>query len=101
MAVVNMDWDRIKAVDLFILFDSFKPQGGCIESVKIVVSEFGKKRLEQEAIIGPPAEIFAKGSENAEEDQTKEDYLRSSFKSSNEEEFNRDALRKYQLERLR
>ena len=47
-AVVNMDWDNIRAVDLMATFVSFVPKGGAIKSVTIYPSEFGKERMQKE-----------------------------------------------------
>jgi len=52
-AVLNMDWDKLKAVDLLALFNSFKPKDGTILSVAIYPSEFGKARMAEEDRFGP------------------------------------------------
>lgn len=43
IALMHMDWDRIRAIDIMILCNSFIPTGtGSILSVNIYPSEFGK-----------------------------------------------------------
>ncbi|KAF3790993.1 Pre-rRNA-processing protein [Nymphaea thermarum] len=58
IAMVNMDWDQIKAVDLYVLMSSFLPESGQLVSVAIYPSEFGLKSMEEEAVHGPSG-IFA------------------------------------------
>ncbi|XP_013887873.1 ESF1 homolog [Austrofundulus limnaeus] len=70
LAVCNMDWDRIRAKDLLVLFSSFVPKGGAVLSVKVYPSEFGKDRLKMEASQGPQ-ELRALPEDS--EDDTEED----------------------------
>lgn len=57
LAACNLDWNLIKAEDILILVNSFKPSGGKIESVSIYLSDFGKERLEEENKYGPRLNI--------------------------------------------
>ncbi|KAM8919990.1 ESF1 homolog isoform 1-T2 [Lycaon pictus] len=83
LAVCNMDWDRLKAKDLLALFNSFKPKGGVIFSVKIYPSEFGKERMKEEQVQGP-VELLSIPEDAPEKDWT-----------------SREKLRDYQFKRLR
>ncbi|XP_044749021.1 ESF1 homolog [Coccinella septempunctata] len=88
LAICNMDWDRITAVDIMVLLNSFLPPGGVIESVKIYVSEFGKKRLVEEDISGPPELRETKLDDEDEETEEGSKY-------------HMEKLRQYQLNRLK
>lgn len=75
IAVMNCDWNIVKAVDLLCVFRSFHPS---VEKVSIYPSEFGKQRLAQEAEKGPLVEG------NAED-----------------EEIDQEKLREYEIEQLK
>lgn len=116
-AVVNMDWDHIKSMDLMALFSSFVPVGGRIEKVSIYPSEFGKERMQREEVEGPPREIFTKGQDSDDEDDedsgfdteddedgaedSDEEVKKELLQEGNDQDFDSDALRTYQLDRLR
>lgn len=89
LAACNMDWDRIRAVDLMVLFNSFLPPNGCIESVKIYPSEFGKQRMQEEEIKGPIELVEAKNEDEADE---------GGEEGAN---YHMEKLRLYQLNRLK
>ncbi|XP_042441795.1 pre-rRNA-processing protein esf1-like [Zingiber officinale] len=83
LAVVNMDWDHIKAVDLYVVMSSCLPKGGQVLSVSIYPSEFGLKCMEIEAVSGPFALI---DSGNSDEDDS---------------DIDNEKLRTYELNKLR
>ncbi|KAJ6575055.1 hypothetical protein B0H19DRAFT_1021865 [Mycena capillaripes] len=123
LAAVNLDWDHVRAMHLFKICSSLvspsatslvraprkktseqAPNGvpshpirGKVLSVRIYPSEFGKERLAREEKEGPPAEIFKKSS-TVDEDEVDEKNI---YEVGDENEYDEDALRKYQLERLR
>ncbi len=120
LAVVNLDWDNIRATDLMAVFSSFVPSSGRILNVSIYPSEFGKERMDREDMEGPPKEIFGQGGsrgpqdghsssseegdqEDEEEGEEAEDerIKKSILKEDQGLEFNSAKLRRYQLERLR
>ena len=112
--MVNLDWDNVKAIHLFNMFSSLVTSGlpsvgdkktsqpivrGQVFSVHIYPSDFGRERMEKEEREGPPAEVFKKSKEFEHEDEVNEQNI---FETGDaEDEVDEDALRKYQLERLR
>ena len=52
MAVMNMDWKHVRAVDLFAILMSFTPPGS-IKKVQVYPSDFGLERMKEEAVRGP------------------------------------------------
>ncbi|GME24448.1 Pre-rRNA processing protein [Neofusicoccum parvum] len=111
LAVVNLDWDNIRAADLMAVASSFAPAEGRILNVTVYPSEFGRERMEREEFEGPPREIFAKNKKDdsdsedlgSEEDEDSEDekIKNELLQEDKGEEFDSKALRQYQLERLR
>ncbi|KAF7886383.1 hypothetical protein EAF00_010486 [Botryotinia globosa] len=112
IAVVNLDWDNIRSVDLMAVFQSFVNPGGKIHKISIYQSEYGKERMEREELEGPPKEIFAKKHEEEDEDDSEDDsetddeeleekIKKDLQKADDGHEFDGAALRQYQLERLR
>ncbi|CAO3622636.1 unnamed protein product [Mucor hiemalis] len=106
LALVNMDWDKIKAVDILKVLSGFKPDTGIIKSVSIYPSEFGKERLLLEDTQGPPQEIFKNkkieaNSDNDDEEITAESIVKNQLEEGDGQDFDQEALRKYQLDRLK
>lgn len=113
-AVVNLDWDNVRAVDLMATFASFVPKGGLIKSVSIYPSEFGKEQMQKEEVEGPPKDLFKTKKKQVESDsdsdeeldlQNQEDLEKAARKLYEEddgaEDYDSKALRRYQLQRLR
>ncbi|XP_014087155.2 ESF1 homolog [Bactrocera oleae] len=107
LAVCNMDWDRIRAVDLMVLFSSFLPPGGSVLSVKIYPSEYGKERMREEDIHGPTELVGlgrgVNGAKDAAESGSDDEGIVKEQDSDAEEgdEYHMEKLRQYQLNRLR
>ncbi|KAL8251439.1 hypothetical protein R6Q59_035132 [Mikania micrantha] len=90
LAVVNLDWNQVQAVDLFVVLSSFLPKTGQILSVSVYPSEFGLKRMEEEAVRGPVGLFDDKDEKDDDSDNTDDD-----------DEIDNEKLRAYELSRLR
>ncbi|KAF4583182.1 pre-rRNA-processing protein ESF1 [Ophiocordyceps camponoti-floridani] len=109
IAIVNLDWDHVKSTDLMALFSSFVPgKVGQITSISIYPSEFGKERMRQEETEGPPKALFkneARGDADTDDESGSESgderIKKELIKEGDDQDFDSDALRAYQLDRLR
>ncbi|KAL5752419.1 hypothetical protein ACOSP7_022605 [Xanthoceras sorbifolium] len=87
LAVVNMDWRHVKAVDLYVILSSFLPKGGQILSVAVYPSEFGIQRMKEEEVHGPVGLFDDDSKESDDEDD--------------DDEIDEEKLRAYEKSRLR
>ncbi|KEY66308.1 hypothetical protein S7711_02770 [Stachybotrys chartarum IBT 7711] len=109
IAVVNLDWDHIRSTDLMALFSSFVPSGGGhIVNISIYPSEFGKERMKQEELEGPPKELFKNEARNESDESDDDDgddgdekIKKQLMQEGDDQDFDSDALRAYQIDRLR
>jgi hypothetical protein len=86
LACVNLDWDHVKARDLYKVFDGFKPSNGIIKNVTIYPSEFGKEAMAKEALAGPPSEVFNQKEQDATAPLSKREKKRAATKARKEAE---------------
>ncbi|CAF2533790.1 unnamed protein product [Rotaria sp. Silwood2] len=123
LAVCNMDWDRVRAVDIFILLNSWKSPDGVIKSVTIYPSEYGLQQMEAEKKLGPLpgttkpiVTTDQNGTDSGHQSEAEEEPEEPEIKSDEDDDepnFNQDddpdttdpimreRLRKYQLNRLK
>jgi hypothetical protein len=122
LAAVNLDWDHVRASHVYKICSSlvsptvpvsFKTSldgqsfatcvsnnkvMGRVVSVCIYPSEFGKERMAREEKEGPPPEIFQRKSNSGAEEEIN---VQNIYDVGDVNDYDEDALRNYQLERLR
>ena len=64
LAVCNLDWDHLAAVDVFKLMESFVPAGGAVLKVAVYPSNYGLEKLAHEARYGP--KLWRDGDDNGD-----------------------------------
>ncbi|KAI9152122.1 pre-rrna-processing esf1 [Paramyrothecium foliicola] len=107
IAIVNLDWDHVKATDLMALFSSFVPaESGRVEKISVYPSEFGKERMQREEQEGPPKELFKNAAKDDDSDsdsdeESDEKIAKELMQEGDDQDFDSDALRAYQIDRLR
>ncbi|KAG9104417.1 pre-rRNA-processing protein esf1 [Ceratobasidium sp. 370] len=105
IAAVNLDWDHVTAAHLFRVAASVLPSGSAkVLKVSVYPSDFGRERMEREEREGPPKELFKKGrgARVDEVDSDEEVNEQTIFNTQDgDDDYDDDALRQYQLDRLR
>jgi hypothetical protein len=105
IAAVNLDWDHVTAAHLFRVAASVLPSGGNSKVLRVAIypSDFGRERMEREEREGPPKELFKKGrgAREDEVDSDEEVNEQTIFTAQDGGDYDDDALRQYQLDRLR
>ena len=119
IAIQNIDWTNIHALDLFVLLNSFCKGNQKVLKVEIYPSEFGMKEMAKENEQGPDKQIFTseaivqksedlmdknikkeQKNENEEQEEENEEEENVENDSSNEG-FDPVELRKYELKKLK
>ena len=53
LAIVDLDWDKIRAVDILAVLRSFLTNSQGIAGVAVYPSDFGLQKMQEEAAVGP------------------------------------------------
>ncbi|GAQ86660.1 hypothetical protein KFL_003030030 [Klebsormidium nitens] len=72
LAIVNLDWEYIRAVDILVMLKSFLPESGSIESVTVYPSDFGLERMKEEEVKGPQP-LWGGDASEEDDDESDED----------------------------
>eukprot|EP01026_Neomeris_dumetosa_P071883 TRINITY_DN7289_c0_g1_i4.p1 TRINITY_DN7289_c0_g1~~TRINITY_DN7289_c0_g1_i4.p1 ORF type:complete len:706 (-),score=143.81 TRINITY_DN7289_c0_g1_i4:247-2364(-) len=71
LAVLDLDWSKVRAVDILSVIQSFVPTGGRILQVAVYPSDYGLEQMEREKSEGP-RKVFQNALENGNEDEEDE-----------------------------
>ncbi|CDW77800.1 UNKNOWN [Stylonychia lemnae] len=104
LALTNMDWDNLTAVDILSLFTSLCKGDMFIQKVEIYPSLFGLEQMKKDSLYGPPKEIldvappknFKKGKVMGEDEN---EFLDDDEKAAMG--FNSSQLRKYEIQKMK
>lgn len=65
LAVTDLDWEHLRAVDVFAILASFTPPGA-LRRVSVYMSDFGQERMKKEELMGPPQAVWKKPNKTKE-----------------------------------
>jgi hypothetical protein len=72
LAIMNCDWDNLKAQDLMSVMQSFCPAGKTVQKIVVYPSDFGKEKMANEATHGPP-KIWTGGNDGSDFEEAESD----------------------------
>ena len=109
LAVMQLDWDHIRAVDIVCILNSFTTPGA-VRNVTVYLSDFGKEQLERDRLWGPG--IWKTTKRSSTEEVETEDSAASDDDSAisrtnddsvppQESDFDPEKLRAYEASKLR
>jgi hypothetical protein len=84
LAVLNMDWSHVRAVDIFAMITSFTPAGS-VKKVQVYPSDFGMEQLAKEERLGPSG-LWKKKKTDPDEEGKSDDDSSSSSKGSEDDD---------------
>jgi hypothetical protein len=72
LAVLNCDWEHLKATDIMMVLQSFCPAGKSVKKVTVYPSDFGLERMAAESRFGPQG-IWKKTEEQEDDEEVRSD----------------------------
>lgn len=117
LAIMNLDWTNVRAVDIFAVVSSFVPPGSVLR-VRVFPSDFGLQKMEKEQLTGPTSIWKRKRRQepDADHDVDANDHCEASLSNLEqsvgepeinqdgefvESDFNPEKLRAYEVSKLK
>ena len=66
LAIVDLDWDKVRAVDVLAVLRSFAPPRGRVDRVTVYPSDYGLERMAVEDVRGPGA-LLGRGKQQQQQ----------------------------------
>ena len=96
LALTNMDWDNLNAVDLLAIFSSLCKGEQFVHKVEILPSLYGLEQMKKDTLYGPPKELF-----DAEPKKIKKKSKKGDNLSDEGEVFDQEELRRYEINKMK
>jgi hypothetical protein len=90
IAVMDMDWKHVRAVDLFAVLASFTAPGG-VRRVQIFPSNYGLERMAKESVHGP-SDLWKKNRAKSNEEEEDDDQSASDAEPMKDSEDDSESL---------